>query len=91
MSLVKSVAEAGLSLAIADVFQEPVLRRQARRCQEAPPVAKIDVIAPFSLLPDGLTMDAGLKQLQKHHDIDPSEVEDIYACTPLQEGLMACH
>ncbi|KAE8143595.1 hypothetical protein BDV38DRAFT_276679 [Aspergillus pseudotamarii] len=44
---------------------------------------------PFSLLPKGYPHEELMREVTKQCDIDRNTVEDVYPCTPLQEGLFA--
>ncbi|KAI8628154.1 hypothetical protein F5Y19DRAFT_476558 [Xylariaceae sp. FL1651] len=48
-------------------------------------------VNPFSLLPGiGLSpTDKFIKEISRECGVSPGEVEDIFPCTPMQEGLMA--
>ncbi|KAI8953066.1 peptide synthetase [Xylaria longipes] len=87
----KLVAEAriqDISLTVADIFSNPVLSDMAI-------VAKAGVkqdatqIPAFSLIGAQWTEDAARAECAVFCDIDAGMIEDIYPCTPLQEGLMA--
>ncbi|ETS83888.1 hypothetical protein PFICI_05764 [Pestalotiopsis fici W106-1] len=88
MRLVVAAREENLSLQVADVFKQPRLRDLAR-------VAKLEssletdgiTVAPFSLL--GRDMESLRKIASDQCGVPVSQVEDIFPCTPLQEGLLA--
>ncbi|KFY13765.1 hypothetical protein V492_03046, partial [Pseudogymnoascus sp. VKM F-4246] len=88
MRLVGAAREEGLSLTVADVFKQPRLSEQALTmrtssgdAQEGPP--------PFSLMKAGLDNNAGCTRAATLLGVDKAEIEDIFPCTPLQEGLLA--
>ncbi|KAI0508854.1 peptide synthetase [Xylaria bambusicola] len=88
MKLVAEARARDISLTVAGIFSNPVLSEMAL-------VAKAGVkhgateIAPFSLLDAQWTEDAARAQCAAFCGVDAHEIEDIYPCTPLQEGLMA--
>ncbi len=43
----------------------------------------------FQLLSDKMPLQRVMEMLEKKYDIEQDQIEDIYPCTPLQEGLMA--
>ena len=79
-----------LQLSVADVFACR-LSDLAKVAQELKMQARTEAIPPFSLLPpaSGLTerVTQGVARLCKN--LAPSQVEDVYPCTPLQMGLLA--
>ncbi|KAI8298770.1 Nonribosomal peptide synthase 1 [Colletotrichum sp. SAR11_240] len=88
MKLVAAAREEGIALTVATIFNFPTLKEMA---QNATKVSKDDdvVIAPFSLLEEGWTPEDARADSAKLCGIEESAIEDIYPCTPLQEGLMA--
>ena len=87
MRLVGAAREQGLSLTVADVF------KHLRLCELAVQV-KLDgdpadiVIEPFSLLRPGLDVDGARARAAALCGLDRERIEDIFPCTPLQEGLI---
>ncbi|KAF6832121.1 peptide synthetase [Colletotrichum plurivorum] len=88
MKLVAAAREEGIVLTVASIFNFPTLKEMA---QNATQVSKDDdaAIAPFSLLEEGWTPEEARADSAKLCGIEESIIEDIYPCTPLQEGLMA--
>ncbi|KAI0551290.1 peptide synthetase [Xylaria curta] len=88
MKLVAEARTQDISLTVADIFSNPVLADMAI-------VAKAGVkhcaaeIPAFSLLGAQWTEDAARAACAAFCDVDADMIEDIYPCTPLQEGLMA--
>ncbi|KAK3304805.1 uncharacterized protein B0T15DRAFT_495244 [Chaetomium strumarium] len=96
MKLVPAARAEGILLTVADVFRYPVLRDMAvvaRRAgtddQQQYGDTTPDVVPPFSLLPGDWAPEEARAEASRHCAVDPSEVEDVYPCTPLQEALMA--
>lgn len=88
MRLVAEARTRDISITVADIFSNPVLSDMAV-------VAKAGVnnsaseISAFSLLDAQWTEDAARAECAAFCGVDAGEIEDIYPCTPLQEGLMA--
>ncbi|KAL4906188.1 hypothetical protein BDW74DRAFT_177209 [Aspergillus multicolor] len=86
-----------ISLSVADIVQHPRLADMARVVDShrdtEEKVAQNDPV-PFELWTDFLSSAAEeqkkrLATVAKMCNIEPSQVEDVYPTTPLQEGLMA--
>ncbi|OJJ42483.1 hypothetical protein ASPZODRAFT_137284 [Penicilliopsis zonata CBS 506.65] len=88
MRLVAAARNQGLALTIKTVFQQPVLSDMAKelRLLSAEEERQLD---PFSLLPPELDLDQLVAEAAQQCGIEPTTIEDMYPCTPLQEGLMA--
>jgi hypothetical protein len=98
MRLVSLANMTGISLTVADVFQHPKLAdlagcldQKAESTQQA-----VDEIPPLALWKDIQVGEARhasiakeLGQLAAQCRISAADIEDVYPCTPLQEGLMA--
>ncbi|KGO62069.1 protein of unknown function DUF4009 [Penicillium expansum] len=87
VQLVAAAREDGLSLTVADIFSTPRLSDMAH-------IVKIDSsvdehIAPFSLLQPGIPVDLARTQVALQCKVDMGLVEDIFPCTPLQEGMLS--
>ncbi|KAK8104886.1 uncharacterized protein PG998_011919 [Apiospora kogelbergensis] len=88
MRAVAGARAQGLKISVADIFQAPKLRDLAARTTVAEGQAAEETIPAFSLLPEEdrtsiITEAATLCQIK------PAEVQDMYECTPLQEGLIS--
>ncbi|KAK3328127.1 hypothetical protein B0T19DRAFT_461502 [Cercophora scortea] len=85
MRLVSAARQQGITLSVASIFEDP------RLCKVAAMATRENqnelAIEPFALLPGAVTdiIPAVESQCATHF----SEVEDVYPCTPLQEGVMA--
>jgi amino acid adenylation domain-containing protein len=87
--MVASARKENLLLTVADIIRTPKLSDLARatKFHDLPPLD--ESIAPFSLLKgedDKMRLRRVAARLCK---VDMSEIEDIYPCTPLQEGMLA--
>ncbi|KAI0839487.1 nonribosomal peptide synthase [Hypoxylon sp. FL0890] len=88
MRLVAAAREEGLSLTVADVLRRPRLCDLAVIVRHIPSDESFDeVVQPFSLLEikeaEAREMAAGICGVR------PSQIEDAFPCTPMQEGLLA--
>ncbi|KAI0532277.1 peptide synthetase [Xylaria digitata] len=88
MKLVAEARTRDISLTVADIFSNPVLSEMAVVAKAGVKQGAVEIPA-FSLLSARWTEDVARTECAAFCDIDASEIEDIYPCTPLQEGLMA--
>ncbi|KAK2047348.1 AMP-binding enzyme [Colletotrichum somersetense] len=88
MKLVAAAREEGIALTVASIFSSPTLKGMAQNATRVSEEAEVPV-APFSLLEEGWDPVEARAESAKLCGIDESMIEDIYPCTPLQEGLMA--
>ncbi|KAJ4315639.1 hypothetical protein N0V94_005836 [Neodidymelliopsis sp. IMI 364377] len=85
--LVSAAYDVGLQISPVDVFAHPTLEALAAVVTESESSAMTNVDA-FELLPPESV--ARLRaSVACDWDIDEAAIQDIYPCTPLQEGLMA--
>jgi hypothetical protein len=104
MRLVSKADAAGLPLSVADVFRYPRLADMAafidqKRNALLERDAQADDLPPFGLWQDVHTLtstmersallDEQLRLVSTQCGISADDIEDVYPCTPLQEGLMA--
>ncbi|KAF7198373.1 Nonribosomal peptide synthetase dtxS1 [Pseudocercospora fuligena] len=88
MRLVAAARIQGIVLTVADVFQHPRLCELAAVVRaEAAHVE--DSIAPFSLLAANVAPLEASALAAALCGVAPSRIEDVFPCTPLQEGLLA--
>ncbi|PHH81937.1 hypothetical protein CDD82_7476 [Ophiocordyceps australis] len=87
MKLVSAARRLGLSLTVAHVFTTPTLAAMAQVASDT--AADEGDIEPFSLLAKGWTVDEARRQTAALCGLKAEAIQDIYACTPLQEALMA--
>ncbi|ORY70445.1 surfactin synthetase subunit 3 [Pseudomassariella vexata] len=88
MKLVAAARAQGLALSVADIFSNPTLADMALAIKPAAAQADLTV-APFSLLGSSWTPEAAMAETASFCELGPEMIEDVYPCTPLQEGLMA--
>ncbi|KAK8914997.1 Nonribosomal peptide synthetase dtxS1 [Metarhizium anisopliae] len=88
MRLVGEARKQGLYITVADVFKNPRLSDLAAVIRKLPSAAT-ETIPPYSLLKASINVQAARDEIASLCDIDATQIEDIFPCTPLQEGLLA--
>ncbi|KAI5291615.1 Nonribosomal Peptide Synthase (NRPS), partial [Ascosphaera aggregata] len=88
MRLVAAARKEGLQLTVLDIFKNPKLSDMAVAMSKLDEHADT-TIAAFSLLPEGWDQSVACSEAAEMCNVEPNQIEDIYPCTPLQEGLMA--
>ncbi|KAF7449951.1 EntF Non-ribosomal peptide synthetase modules [Pyrenophora tritici-repentis] len=88
MKLVAMAREEGVGLTVANIFQYPTLVDLAALTSQCAPTLGSD-IAPFSLLDPSLDVVQVCQEIAASCNVDSSLIEDVYPCSPLQEGLMS--
>jgi hypothetical protein len=85
------VVQEQTTLTVADIFTYPRLCDLAVKFAESTLTQQENqaIITPFSLLPKTLDRHYMLSLLAKECGIQPSQIEDVFPCTPLQEGLIS--
>ncbi|KAL7621640.1 hypothetical protein AAE478_008967 [Parahypoxylon ruwenzoriense] len=90
MRLVAAAREASLSFTVADVLKRP------RLCDLATIVGRVssaalanEVIEPFSLLEESGRVEEPREVAASLCGVEPTQIEDAFPCTPMQEGLLA--
>ncbi|KAJ5940920.1 nonribosomal peptide synthase [Penicillium verrucosum] len=86
VDLVGSCREHALDITVSEIFSHPTLEKQAEHLRESSKVTSSAVPPPYSLLHD---KDAVIRIAVEQCHIPQNQIEDIYPCTPLQEGLLA--
>ncbi|KAM7185078.1 Nonribosomal peptide synthase [Naviculisporaceae sp. PSN 640] len=89
--------EGGIWLTVPDIYAHPQLSEMARYVDTESHIrtASPEVVPPFSLLEGEVNQEkacqlaAELCSIDTSRPVAPSEVEDIFPCTALQEGLLA--
>lgn len=100
MRLVGMATNTGLSLSVSDVFRHPKLADMANAVDQlAEPSQDDGTIPRFSLWEEAKEvdgpiyaesqLDVELRKIASECSVEVSSVENVYPCTPLQEGLMA--
>ncbi|KAI0150707.1 peptide synthetase [Xylariaceae sp. FL1272] len=88
MKLVAESRTLGITLTVADIFANPTLSDMAIAARDYTEQDAVDIPA-FSLLGNDWAEVHARPQCASLCNIESDLIEDIYPCTPLQEGLMA--
>ncbi|KAL6712229.1 Non-ribosomal peptide synthetase [Coniothyrium glycines] len=88
MKLVAAARENGIVLSVPDIMLNPTLSGMATKAKPVSAEDNEDVEA-FAMIGDGWSTEEAKTETAKLCGVDAGQVEDIYPCTPLQEGLMA--
>jgi amino acid adenylation domain-containing protein len=89
MRLVRLARDAGYAITYKDVFQTPCLAELSKIMTNlSHEESTQDIVEPFSLLKQNTNQDEVRRQAAQQLNIEPSTIEDILPCTPLQEGLI---
>jgi len=90
MRLVAASQTKGWTLTVGDVFRHPQLSHLARSMEQSGYYDTTEqVIEPFSLLGNVDSLEDLLQDAASQCGLEIGQIEDMYPCTPLQEGLMA--
>lgn len=90
--LVTAARSKGISLTVANIFRNATL---SEMCENASFTDRSNAEPspagpqPFELLPAGIPTEKMIDEVSKLCKVDPKDVQDIYPCTTIQEGLMA--
>ncbi|RDI86292.1 DNA-directed RNA polymerase II subunit [Venturia inaequalis] len=87
MRLVAAARKLGLFLAVADIFRHPRLWQQALLIKEENVIQQ--GVSPFSLLPSTTSASIAQAEAAIQCGCSPLQIEDLFPCTPLQQGLLA--
>ncbi|KAJ4295559.1 Non-ribosomal peptide synthetase [Kalmusia sp. IMI 367209] len=88
MKLVAAARESGISLSVPNIMLNATLSAMASKAKLVDAKESTEVQA-FSLIPSPWDLKTARSETAQLCDAEPDSVEDIYPCTPLQEGLMA--
>jgi amino acid adenylation domain-containing protein len=88
MRLVAAAREEGIVLNVPDIMLNSTLSAMAAK---ATPLSEADTddVQPFSLIEKDWDAEEARNESARLCGVDAAAVEDVYPCTPLQEGLMA--
>jgi len=87
MRLVRLAQEHDMCFSVADVYSHPKLKDLATKVTLEKPSE--EPVEAFSLWRGPWTVDQLKDEAAVRCDIRPQQIEDIFPCTPLQEGLLA--
>lgn len=88
MRLVAAARDEGVVLTVPDIMLNPTLSAMAAKAKPLSEEETNDIL-PFSLIGSDWDEEQAKNESAKLCGVDATLVEDIYPCTPLQEGLMA--
>ena len=88
MRLVAAAREGGIGMSVPDIMLNPTLSAMANKATVLTGNEFAEVTA-FSLMPSEWEADVAKVEVAELCDVQAQSVEDVYPCTPLQEGLMA--
>lgn len=94
MRLVNACRKLGLTVTVSDVLRHPQFEELAMILSkpEAEKIAvrgRAEIVPPFDLLPPGEDRIQAVMSAALSCNVQPDDIEDIYPCSPLQEGLLA--
>ncbi|KAL4962928.1 uncharacterized protein BDV14DRAFT_202374 [Aspergillus stella-maris] len=86
-------AQPPIALYVGDIFKTPVLSGMAQAIDNATfteNITPVTHVAPFALWTNAANVrKKHLQSIASQCAVAPEAIEDVYSCTPLQEGLMA--
>lgn len=88
MRLVGMARQQGLLLTVFDIFQNPKFDQMAK-CLKNRDSAEEESSRPFELLGGEADVEQQRQYAASLCGVSPNNVEDLFPCTPLQEGLLA--
>jgi hypothetical protein len=90
MQLVAAAGDENVSLTVADIFKYPQLSDLAREVANRRETNGVDEVVPFGLLVDvAEERTVQLEAVAQQCGVTVEQIEDVYPCTPLQEGMFA--
>ncbi|GAA82422.1 nonribosomal peptide synthetase [Aspergillus luchuensis IFO 4308] len=89
MKLVTLARKSGYSLTVGDIFTTPRITDLAATKNMANVTHSDDTVPPLTLISDLRVQEQIISALQTDAGVARVQIEDLYPCTPLQEGLMA--
>lgn len=88
--LVAAARDRGYLISVAQIFGNEGLQAQARLLNPATGKSSVGLdIVPFSLLENSIEVDALRSRAASLCGVEETQVEDVFPCTALQEGLVA--
>ena len=89
IQLISAAQTQGMHMKMANILRNPVLSDMALTVETLPAGDATDsAVAPFSLL-HGLEIETAINGVARCCNVAEAQIEDVYPCTPLQEGMMA--
>lgn len=90
LAAIRLVGEArsrNIALTVVNIFQQPKLTDMAKTCQVSNEEAQPE-LKPFALLQSPQLVADILQELSDQCNVQQELVQDVYPCSPLQEGLI---
>lgn len=87
MKLVAAARREGLVLAVADIFKYPELAEMAQHVPFRGTSDGDAAVEPFTMLDSSLDADDLIQEAASQCQLEQTDIQDIYPCTPLQEGV----
>ncbi|TVY84983.1 Nonribosomal peptide synthetase [Lachnellula suecica] len=88
MNLVARGRDEGLLFTVADIFENPTIVSLAEKAKRHAASSDTET-SPFALIKDGPDLAEVIECVISQCQVEKEQIEDVYPCTPLQEGLMA--
>jgi aryl carrier-like protein len=90
IKLIAAARASGLDLSLNIIFEQPILQEMARITKGLTAREEyVAVVPPFSLLDGTREIYLACQEASKECSIPAHSIEDIYPCSPMQEGLLA--
>ena len=89
MQLTGAAKRVGWSLSVAHIIKRPRLREMAKCMTPVETTATESTFAPFALLQCETNLQSLRERAASLCDVPVGKIEDMFPCTPLQEGLLA--
>jgi amino acid adenylation domain-containing protein/non-ribosomal peptide synthase protein (TIGR01720 family) len=90
MRMVAAAGDENLALTVADIFKYPQLSDLAREVANRKETRIAEEVAPFELCVDAAEeRTVQLEAVAQQCGVTIEQIEDLYPCTPLQEGTFA--
>jgi len=88
MKLAGASRRHGFHLSVPDIFSSPLLGDMALLASKQAISLPHQDVKPFTLLPEDIIGDIR-RAAAEQCNVRPASIEDIYSCTPFQEGLIS--
>jgi amino acid adenylation domain-containing protein len=89
MRLVGTARARKMSLSVLDIFEKPILADMALACGSSDAASNMD-LKPFDLVPCATSkLDSLMHEVSSQCQLSRDQIQDVYPCSPLQEGLVA--
>ena len=89
MKVVSAAWEAGIHLTVADVFRKPKLWQMAGQGHSLDHRTTHENLQAFELIQNSPNVTSVIHQASSQCGVASSVIQDLYPCTPLQQGLLS--